>query len=183
MKKPLVFVSGNMSKFELTRRYLRYPVIHHKIDLPEIQSLEARKIVSEKAVEAHRQLKTPVLVEDTSLVFQVLGRLPGTYIKWFFEELGNEGICRLLDGYQDRSAIAAVCFGYYGGTGKVRFFEARMPGSIAKTPRGTGFGWTPIFIPSGQKKTLGEISSREQDKTAMRRIALEKLADYLDTIA
>ena len=29
-------------------------------------------------------------------------------IKWFLETLGNAGLCKLLDGYDDRSARAEV---------------------------------------------------------------------------
>lgn len=183
MREPLVFVTGNISKFKLTKRYLHYPIIHQKIDLTEIQSLDPRDVVADKARKAYQYLKKPVLVEDTSLVFGVLGKLPGTYIKWFYEELGNDRLCHMLAGYDDRSAVASVCFGYFAGRGDVLFFEGEMRGSIAQKPRGNGFGWTPIFIPEDHDKTWGELSPTEQDKTAMRRIALEKLNVYLERVS
>jgi len=55
-----------------------------------------------------------------------------------------------------------------------------MRGSIADTPLGSrGFGWDPIFIPSGYSKTWGEMTIEEQSSTSMRRIALKKLEKEL----
>ena len=54
-----------------------------------------------------------VLVEDSSLVFSALGKLPGPLIKWFLDELDNEGLTQLLNGYEDRSATARACFALY----------------------------------------------------------------------
>lgn len=175
----LTFITGNPSKAEQLSRHLEYPVEHKKLDIPEIQSLDLKEIAEHKAKEAYKQIRGPVLVEDTSLVFHALGRLPGTLIKWFLAELDNEGLCRLLDGYQDRSAQAKVCFCFYDGN-DLEVFEGEMNGTIANSPRGErGFGWDPIFIPSGKDKTWGEMNVEEQKETSMRKIALKKLEDYL----
>ncbi len=175
----LTFITGNTSKAEQLSRHLAFPVEHKKLDIPEIQSLDLKEIAEHKAGEAYKQLQTPVLVEDTSLVFNALGNLPGPLIKWFLEELDNEGLCRLLDGYQDRSALAKVCFCFYDGN-ESEIFEGEMKGTIANAPKGErGFGWDPIFIPEGKTKTWGEMDTKEQKETSMRRIALKKLEDYL----
>lgn len=175
----LTFITGNPSKAEQLSRHLEYPVEHKKLDIPEIQSLDLKEIAEHKAKEAYQQIQGPVLVEDTSLVFHALGRLPGTLIKWFLAELDNEGLCRLLDGYQDRSAQAKVCFCFYDGNA-LEVFEGEMNGTIANSPKGErGFGWDPIFIPEGSTKTWGEMNVEEQKETSMRRIALKKLEDYL----
>lgn len=179
-KQPTItFITGNPSKAEQLARHLDYPVEHRKIDLPEIQSLDLREIVEHKAREAYRQVGTPVLVEDTSLIFHALGKLPGPLIKWFLTELDNEGLCQLLNGYADRSATASVCVGLYDGT-ELHIFEGERKGTIAESPRGErNFGWNPIFIPEGYTKTWGEMDLEEQKETSMRRIALKKLEEYL----
>lgn len=51
-------------------------VLHEKIDQGEIQSLDLREIVEHKARQAYEKLHKPVLVEDTSLMFTALGKLP-----------------------------------------------------------------------------------------------------------
>jgi len=175
----LTFITGNASKAEQLGRHLDHPVAHKKLDLPEIQSLDLREIIEYKAKEAHKQIGGTVLVEDTSLTFKALGKLPGPLIKWFLSELDNSGLCKLLDGYNDRTAIAECMFGLYDGE-TLQVFDGSAPGSIAPTPKGErGFGWDPIFIPEGHTKTWGEMDAEEQKETSMRRIALKKLEAHL----
>ena len=174
----LVYVTGNVYKAKQTALYSPIPFQHTNIDLPEIQSLDGKEIIEHKVKEAYQRIQSPVLVEDISLRFLALGKLPGTLIRWFLEELGNEGMCQLLDGYKDRSAVAQVIYGLYDGT-TLQTFDASTKGTIAATPRGDSFGWNNIFIPDGYTKTWGEMSEEEQKKTSMRRIALEKLEIYL----
>lgn len=174
----ITFITGNAAKAEQLGRHLNMSVNHLKLDLPEIQSLSLEEVVEHKAKEAYKQIHSPVLVEDTSLVFSALGRLPGPLIKWFLTELKNEGLCKLLEPYKDRSAIARVVFGCYDGV-KLQMFEGQIKGRIAESPRGEeGFGWDPIFIPSGWEKTWGEMTIEEQAQTSMRKIALQKLEKY-----
>lgn len=178
--KQLCFVTGNEAKAEQLGQHLNYPISHQRVDLVEIQSLDLFEVVAQKAIEAYMQLQKPTLVEDTSLVFKSLGRLPGPFIKWFLQELDNEGLCRLLDGYQDRSALARVLFALYDGH-QIKLFSGYMEGTIAQNPRGVrGFGWDPIFIPKGYTKTWGEMDVNEQAQTSMRKIALKKLERYLN---
>lgn len=171
----LTFITGNAAKAEQLSRHLDFPIAHQKIELTEIQSLDLAEIVEHKTKEAYRHVNSPVLIEDTSLTFTALGRLPGPLIKWFLTELGNEGLCWILDGYSDRSAVAEVLFGLYDGQ-QLQTFHGRAEGTIADNPRGDqGFGWDPVFIPAGHHKTWAEMSPEEQAKTSMRRIALKKL--------
>lgn len=175
--KSIIFVTGNQNKADDTQRYLHIPMTHTKLDLTEIQSLDAKEVVEHKAREAYKILGHPVLVEDTSLVFHALGKLPGPFIKWFLQELGNDGLCELLK--EDRSATATVVFGFYDGT-NLNFFEGSMTGTIAQAPRGkNGFGWDSIFIPAGQAKSYAEMTAEEHDTISMRRIALEKMKKEL----
>ena len=175
----ITFITGNAAKAEQVGRHLDHPLAHQKLDLDEIQSLDLKEIIIHKAKEAFKKIQSPVLVEDTSLVFNALGRLPGPLIKWFLTELDNQGLCKLLDGYDDRTAIAEVCFGLYNGK-ELKTFDGKVEGTMAKNPRGEkGFGWDPIFIPKGYTRTWGEMDIDEQKETSMRRIALKKLEIYL----
>lgn len=175
----LTFITGNAAKAEQLGRHLDFYVDHKKIDLTEIQSLDLHEIVEHKAKEAFKHIGSPVLIEDTSLTFHALGKLPGPLIKWFLTELNNEGLSKLLNGYSDRSATAEVLFGYYDGE-ELKTFNGSARGSIALEPRGErGFGWDPIFIPEGYQKTWGEMDIEEQKNTSMRRIALKKLEEEL----
>jgi len=178
----ITFITGNAAKAEQLGRHLNYPVSHKRLDLPEIQSLNLREIVERKAKDAYEIIGSPVLVEDVSLTFHALGKLPGPFIKWFLGELGNGGLCKMLDGQKNRNATAEVWFGLYDGK-ELKIFNGKVEGKIAARPRGkTDFGWDPIFIPKGSRKTWAEMTPEEQKKTSMRRIALKKLEKFLKTI-
>jgi XTP/dITP diphosphohydrolase len=61
----------------------------------------------------------------------------------------------------------------------VKLFTGEVRGSIALEPRGSaGFGYDPIFIPSGYTKTFAEAPEIKR-RVSHRRRALEKLAAYL----
>ncbi len=180
--KKLTFITGNAGKAKYLSDYFHTPIEHIKLDLQEIQSLNLKEVVEDKAKRAYEIIKSPVLVEDVSLAFGGLKKLPGPLIKWFLETLGNDGICNLLNKFEDRSAFAEVCFAICDENG-VKVFNGEMEGSIAIEPKGEkGFGWDPIFIPKGYQKTWAEMTDDEKHATSMRKIALEKMVKYLNNI-
>lgn len=175
----LVFITSHPKKAEELSWHLDCLVTYHKLDLPEIQSLDPHEVVRVKAQEAYNQLKKPVLVEDYSIRFEALGKLPGPLIKWFLHELKPEGLCRLLDCYNSRQAYAQTSFGYCDDKG-VRIFDGLMKGTIASELKGdNGYGMDAMFIPAGQSKTWGEMNEKEQIKYSLRRIGLKKLEKFL----
>ena len=145
-----VFITGNQNKADYLARVLGIKLQHEKIDLDEIQSPDPNVVIEHKVRQAYERLRQPVLVEDTSLVFVALGKLPGTFIKFFVEaENGLENMCRMLDGFADRSAIASAVYGYYDGH-VFKTFAGSLRGSIVDHPRGSGgYGWDAIFAPDG----------------------------------
>ncbi len=175
----MTFITGNAGKAKYLSDYFHAPIEHRKLDLVEIQSLDLEEIVRDKAERAFTIVNGPVLVEDVSLGFTAMSGLPGPLIKWFLESLSNEGLCRLLDSYKDRSATARVMFAICDGSG-VHTFGGSRKGSIADAPRGEmGFGWDPIFIPDGYTKTWAEMTDDEKHATSMRKIALKKMTKFL----
>lgn len=160
----ITFITGNQAKADYLARYLDHPVKHMKLDLAEIQSLDLHEVVEHKVRQAYQHVKGPVLVEDVSLEFVAWGRLPGTFIKFFVDELPFETICSMLNG-QDRSAIARCIFGYFDGD-KVEFIEGSLRGTIADKPAGeNGFGWDKIFIPDGYSVTRASLDPEDDKKT------------------
>jgi inosine/xanthosine triphosphate pyrophosphatase family protein len=61
--------------------------------------------------------------------------------KWFYSALGNDGLCRLLASYEDKSASSVCTYAFSPGPGaEPVLFQGRIEGRIV-TPRGTnGFG-------------------------------------------
>jgi non-canonical purine NTP pyrophosphatase (RdgB/HAM1 family) len=175
----LTFITGNAGKAKYLSDYFELPIEHKKLDLQEIQSLDLKEVVEDKALRAYKIMRSPVLVEDVSLIFRGMNALPGPLIKWFLETLGNEGLCKLVDGFITRDAFAEVQFAICDEKG-VHVFSGSKEGTIADSPRGEmGFGWDPIFIPKGFDKTWAEMNDEEKHVTSMRRIALEKVSEFL----
>lgn len=176
----LTFITGNEQKVKYLKLWLGRPFTHHWLDLHEIQSLDLHEVVEHKAKQAYDIVKKPVLVEDVALTFHAFGRLPGTLIKWFLHELGNEGLCQLLDGFEDRAAEARIVYALYDGAG-MHYFEGVEPGRIAPRPQGQhAFGWNPIFIPTGSDKSFAEIPDDKLDIYNHRAQAVKKLKAFLD---
>jgi inosine triphosphate pyrophosphatase len=177
----VTFITGNQAKADYLAQCLDYPITHTKLDLVEIQSLDLREVVEHKVRQAYDHVKGPVLVEDVSLEFSAWGKLPGTFVKFFVDEVPFETICSLLDG-QDRSAIARCVFGYYDG-GKVKFIEGKMNGTIAEKPAGdNGFGWDKIFIPEGYTVTRASLDPTDYKLTYATIKPLAELKEFLQNI-
>lgn len=167
MAKNVTFITGNQHKADTLARVLDLPLAHRAVDLMEIQSTSLEEIVEHKVRQAYVVAKCPVLVEDVALEFTALGGLPGPFIKFFVEAPnGLENLCRILDSFDDRSAVAACVFGYCDGE-RVRLFRAELGGVIAKHPAGNGgFGWDKIFCPDGYNgKTRAELTPDEDAGT------------------
>ena len=159
-----VFITGNQNKADYLAETLGIELAHQKIDLDEIQSINPLEIVEHKVRQAYDIIQQPVLVEDVSLVFNALNGLPGPFIKFFVDaENGLENLCRMLDGFEDRSAYASVTYGYFDGT-ELMLIPGKLAGMIAHSPRGNGgYGWDKIFEPEGYGGLTRAELSPEQD--------------------
>jgi len=176
--KKVTFITGNQHKADYLANFLGHPVEHVKIDLDEIQSLDLKEIVEHKVKQAYAKIKKPVIVEDVALEFSAFGRLPGTFIRFFVEEMEPEAICAMLDG-KDRAAVGRCAFGYYDGK-KLKIFESSLKGRIAKKPAGNcGYGWDRIFIPEGYEVTRASLSPADDKKTYLKLKPFAKLKKFL----
>lgn len=180
--KDLVFVTGNDHKAKYFSKMIGFDVERVKLDLDEIQSLSLSEVVEHKVKQAYGEIKRPVIVEDTKLVFNALGLLPGPFIKYFLDELGVEGICKLLDGYKDRTAVAGAAIAYYDGK-TLKIFENEYRGKISLKPEGdSGFGWNRVFIPSDENMTLGSMTEKEFEKHYSKVKPFDKMSKFLKTV-
>ncbi len=173
----LYFITGNKGKLAEVQSILG-KVEALDIDLPEIQELDAHKIIQAKLEEAQKHQAGEFIVEDTSLYFEAMDGLPGPLIKWFMKTVGNDGLYKISEAFGNFNAEAKTIIGYSDADGKVEFFEGSIKGAIV-SPRGEGFGWDPIFQPEGYSKTFGELSAEEKNSFSMRKIATEKLKEHL----
>lgn len=179
MASDVTFITGNEQKAKYLERYFGSEVRHQEVVLDEIQSLDLREVVEHKVRQAYAAVGSPVLVEDVALEFLALGRLPGTFIKFYVDEVPFETICRTLDGLT-REAIARCVFGYWDGTSDVEFFEGSLRGEVAQHPAGeNGYGWDKIFIPEGYGVTRAQMSEADDAATYRMLKPLDKVRDFL----
>ncbi len=175
---PLYFITGNKNKFTEVKAILG-DVVQLDIDLPEIQDLDPHKIIQEKLVAALSHHTGPLIVEDISLSLDCLNGLPGPLIKWFLKAISIEGIYDIANKYHNFKATTKVIYGYAKNKKDIKFFEGELRGDIV-SPRGkNGFGFDSIFRPIGQSKTQAEMNDEEKNLISTRRLALNKLGEYL----
>jgi non-canonical purine NTP pyrophosphatase (RdgB/HAM1 family) len=178
MTTPLL-ITGNAGKAAEFSRLLGVEVHNQKLDLPEIQSTDVRVVARAKAQAAFAQLQRPVFVDDTGLYIHAWGDLPGALIAWFLDNVGNEGLLRMLQGWQDRGAHVMTALGYCDQRG-VQVFVGELQGRIAPEVLGEhGFGYDPIFIPQEYDQTFAQLGSDIKDQISMRAIAARQLRDFL----
>ncbi len=174
----IVFVTGNEGKFEEAKQVIS-ELEQKDVDLVEIQSLDSKIIIAHKLDEAKKVVSGNLVVEDNSLNLECLGGLPGPMIKWFMKAIGNDGIVKIAKSFGNMKANATVVIGLSTEDGETEFFDGVIEGEIVD-PRGVnGFGWDQIFQPTGWTKTFGEMTLEEKNKISMRKIAFQKLKDYL----
>lgn len=178
----VTFITGNENKAKFLARLLGMELDYHKLNLDEIQSIDPKEVVEHKVRQAYGILKRPVLVEDTCMGLDVLGGLPGPFIKFFIEQEGGaEKICRMADGLDSRRATATVTFGYYDGE-KLEFFQNSIHGEIAHRPgkEVNGFGWDVVFVPDNYGGVVrSELGEADYDKSYLEVKPIGQVREFL----
>ena len=137
------------------------------------------------------------LADDSGLSIEALDGRPGVYTadwaerQWFEGEPGRdwymamgkvEGMLQQLGTDIDRSGAFHCVLAIAWPDGDHAVYEGRCPGSLIWPPRGTlGFGYDPVFVPSGSELTFAEIEPQEKHAISHRADAFVKLvADQFD---
>lgn len=182
--KDVVFVTGNPNKAAQFEKHIGMEVAHHGAELDEIQTINADELVEHKVRQAYQQIGRPALVEDVSFVYDVLGDLPGPFVKFFVQaEDGVEKMCRMLDGFTNRRAEARCVFAYFDGV-KVEIFHGKIAGEIAVHPRGSnGYGFDQVFCPDGfDGKTAAELDDVQYDQYYRTIKPFSEVKAFLETV-
>jgi inosine triphosphate pyrophosphatase len=178
----LYFVTSNKEKFKEVKGILQgFDVEQLDIDLPELQG-EPAEIVKEKAKLACKRTKKAAFVEDTSLCFNSLKGLPGSYVKDFIKKIGILGLYELSSKYKDTGAVAVCSIGYCepGKSPSPLVFQGKVKGKIV-SPRGdTRFQWDQIFMPEGYDITFSQMSIGDKNKISHRKKAFEVFRAWLE---
>ncbi len=125
--------------------------------------------------------------EDTGLEIDYLGGAPGVHTARFAgpEKSASANMAKVLKlmvGQQNRQAQFRAVFALIKG-GELHLFEGITRGTIAHKAVGNkGFGYDPIFIPQGYKRSFGEMEPQEKYPISHRTIALKKMMRFLESL-
>ncbi len=141
-----------------------------------------------KASETAGACNLPCLADDSGLAVDALDGAPGIYsARWagsdkdfaaamvrVEEELRKHGAVN--EDARAAHFVCALCLAWPDGHREI--FEGRVEGHLVWPARGgKGFGYDPIFVPTGDTRTFGEFEPEEKQAISHRSNAFRKLVD------
>ncbi|HEX9804509.1 MAG TPA: non-canonical purine NTP pyrophosphatase, partial [Candidatus Dojkabacteria bacterium] len=173
------FITGNKKKIAEAKMILG-DINFKELELTEIQSDDAKKVIEAKLDEALKFVNPSIFVEDTSLEFQELKGLPGPFTKYFVKNLGANGLWEVFGKMKNNKISAIALIGLALENGEKYFFEGRVEGKIVE-PRGeSGWGFDPIFEETTTGKTFAEMTEVEKNSISHRHKAFHELKKFLE---
>lgn len=186
----LVFATHNANK--LKEVGLMLP---KGIRLISLEDLGCREEIPETgtSLEANAQLKADYITkhygiscfaDDTGLIIDALNGAPGVYsARYAGEEKDSEKniekvLTKLKNGASREARFKTVIA--LNLKSKRLLFDGIVEGTITNEKRGkNGFGYDPIFIPTGYDQTFAQLPGHIKNEIGHRGKALQKLIKYL----
>ena len=127
-----------------------------------------------------------IVGEDSGLEIESLDNMPGIYTARFAgpnkDATANmEKVLQLLKGNNNRKAQFRTVIALIHNN-KEYFIEGIVEGRISLAMKGeNGFGYDPIFIPSGYHQTFAELGDEIKNSLSHRYNATKKLQEFLES--
>ena len=129
----------------------------------------------------------PAVADDSGLCVDALNGMPGVLsARWSGKHGDDEANLWLVLGQMSdvpagrRGAHFTCAAALVLPSGAEQVTEGVLDGSLTREPRGSnGFGYDPIFVPSGGELTTAQLSAEEKDKISHRGRALRALAPVI----
>ena len=193
--KRLLFASRNAHKTREIQQILgpefevrdlsAYPKISETVESGESFEKNAKL----KAIAVSKKMPGLVIADDSGLEVEVLDGAPGIYSARYAgaKATDKENIDRLLNelarigAKRDQRRARFRCVLALGRNGQMLgTFQGIVEGSIVDQPRGLhGFGYDPIFVPSGFEQTFAELLAEVKNRISHRAKAIRALAAKL----
>lgn len=182
----IFFASDNVNKFNEARRVLAefdVAVGMLRVKSLEVQSDSLEMIACASVVDAFGRCRLPVVVEDAGLFVDGLNGFPGPYAAYVYRTIGNAGLLRLMENVDVRRAKFESVVAYFSEELELPIcFSGVVSGEIASEERKSegrsGFGFDPIFIPSGSEMTFAEMTLEEKNRHSHRADAFRKFGEW-----
>lgn len=157
--------------------------------LPQETGATLEENAALKASAAAKAFGLPALADDTGLEVEALNGAPGVHTARYAGEHAdyddnNRKLLSALEGklLPQRAASFRTVACLATPQGNTYLFEGSIKGHIGFGYSGeNGFGYDPIFIVDGCKKTMAELSAAQKNKISHRAKAFEKAAKFLAT--
>lgn len=189
----LVFATNNQHKLEELQAMLGDEIkllslkdIGCTEEIPEEQAtLEGN--ASQKSAYVFDKYGYSCFADDTGLEIEALNREPGVYsARYAGEEKSAEAnmnkVLEKLAKINNRKARFRTVISLIIN-GEENQFEGIVEGEIIQQKRGdSGFGYDPIFKPSGFDTTFAEMNLKDKNKISHRGRAVKKLVNYLKNL-
>jgi XTP/dITP diphosphohydrolase len=184
--KTVFFATGNINKYNEARSILSpygFAVALLRVKGDEIQSDNLKEIAQTSAINAYKQSKLPIFVEDAGLFIDALGGFPGPYAAYVYKTIHNNGVLRLMQDVKDRRAKFQSVIAYCDETlCEPQCFVGESNGEITLTERKqhgkAAFGFDPIFQPAGSSRSFAEMTIEEKNGFSHRAKAIRKFAEW-----
>ncbi len=186
----LVFATNNINKLSEIRalvsddiQILSLKDINCTEELPETNPTLQQNAL-QKARYVFDNYGFNCFADDTGLEIDALSGDPGVYsARYAGEDCNSEAnikkVLKNLHGIEGRCATFRTVIALVIG-GEKTLFEGKCKGNITKTKIGlSGFGYDPIFIPNGYKKTFSEMTNQQKGLISHRGNAVKKLLVFL----
>jgi XTP/dITP diphosphohydrolase len=125
------------------------------------------------------------VADDSGLEVDALRGAPGLRSRRFFGDDAsaaerNTRLLALLEGVEARGARFVCVAALAWPDGRVELFDGEVRGEIGVAPRGDeGFGYDPLFVITGDGRTMAELPPEEKHRLSHRGLAVAKLRAFL----
>ena len=150
----------------------------------DAETLEGNAL--KKAQEIHRLTKLPAVADDSGLEVGYLNRAPGVHTSRFagehasYEENWKKLLHDMLGVPVRRRGARFRCVLAFVAPGTEETVEGICPGKITENPRGkNGFGYDPVFQPTGYATTLAEMNTDLKNALSHRGLATAAMKPIL----
>lgn len=188
--KKIVFATNNKNKLKEIQHLLKDIVdimslddIGFNEDIAETEdSLKGNASLKSHAI--YDRLGYHVFSDDTGLEIDALNGEPGVYSARYAGEDGQaeanmQKVLKNMTGQKQRSARFRTVISLILN-GKEYFFEGKVEGHILDEKQGNeGFGYDPIFQPTGYNETFAELSLDIKNQISHRGQAVKQLVAFL----
>lgn len=142
-----------------------------------------------KAMTAARVSSSWVVADDSGLEVDALRGAPGIFSARYAGLGANDAqnlrkLLEELGSISERKARFRCALALVENGNRLVVFHGILEGAIAESARGKdGFGYDPIFIPTGYEKTLAELERTEKNKISHRAEAVLQLRHHLNRLS